>query len=489
MAKKEIFAYFFIVIVFLFALSFMSSLAGSLRINEIMYNPNGSDNNKEYIEIYSDNYLNLSGFIIADGYSNDTLAEIKFFDSDYSLIVEEGFNHININASIYSVGATIGNNLNNDGDNLILFYPNGSIADAVNYSDNASEGYSLEWFNGSWYQSFVFNGTPGSENSVYDCVPEWTEVINEICNDEDYYTGWFNDTNRCYLITNWSEDLDGKPGDNRYNNTCDYDGNGIIGSLGLTDTSGISVLELSINESTDLSQDFSGVQNVKFDAESKTLLEFDFNFSSIRLNLANITLKKQSVEEYGFVVIKGLNLTSQNQTKTIYIDRILNGTGICVKDAEISSVTEITSDSKGDDEYCLSCPGINENYSCNLINNNTQYKITGLSHSGAKEQETYCGDGIANSNETCSSCPADAGLCSPVNPEAKRFATQAKSIPKSDYQESAETDEISVNQDEESEESELQISKNTDGNKENSFSFAGITGAFIGSANKSKISA
>ena len=31
-----------------------------------MYNPEGSDNNKEFIEIYSDDYTNLTDFIIED---------------------------------------------------------------------------------------------------------------------------------------------------------------------------------------------------------------------------------------------------------------------------------------------------------------------------------------------------------------------------------------------------------------------------------------
>ena len=53
---------------------------------------------------------------------------------------------------------------------------------------------------------------------------------------------------------------------------------------------------------------------------------------------------------------------------------------------------------------------IHENYICELINN-TQYKISGLKHSGIKEQETYCGDGIVNGGETCSSCPVDVGVC------------------------------------------------------------------------------
>ena len=41
----------------------MINIASALRINEIMYNPEGEDNNKEYVEIYSKD-LNRFGFWI-----------------------------------------------------------------------------------------------------------------------------------------------------------------------------------------------------------------------------------------------------------------------------------------------------------------------------------------------------------------------------------------------------------------------------------------
>ena len=85
-----------------------NAVLADILINEIMYNPAGNDNNKEFIEIYSDNYTNLTDYIISDASSNDSLVELYYFDSNYSLIVEDGFNYSNINASIYSAGATIG---------------------------------------------------------------------------------------------------------------------------------------------------------------------------------------------------------------------------------------------------------------------------------------------------------------------------------------------------------------------------------------------
>ena len=200
-------------------------LTSALIFNEIMYNTPGSDNNKEFIEIYHENYVNLTNFIISDAVSNDSLVEIKYFDSNYMLIVEVDFNHSKINASIYSVGATIGNNLGNNGDNLTLFYPNKSIAATFNYLSSQGadgDGYTLERINPNetlWGISLVKNGTPGEINSIYgtgtidynkitmteflpdpegdDNAPmpdgEWIELFNPTNSDIDLKWMYFKD--------------------------------------------------------------------------------------------------------------------------------------------------------------------------------------------------------------------------------------------------------------------------------------------------------
>ena len=46
----------------------------ALEISEVMYNPVGNDNNKEYVEIYSEEELNLSQYTIEDSSSSDHLS-------------------------------------------------------------------------------------------------------------------------------------------------------------------------------------------------------------------------------------------------------------------------------------------------------------------------------------------------------------------------------------------------------------------------------
>jgi len=118
---------------FLLILSFIPSIHAELAINEVMYNPEGNDNNREYVEVYTD--LNLSGFTIEDLSSQDILEPLRHAQSNYSIIVEEGFNFTDINANVYSAGATIGNSLNNDRDIIVIKNLTGSILDVFSYTE------------------------------------------------------------------------------------------------------------------------------------------------------------------------------------------------------------------------------------------------------------------------------------------------------------------------------------------------------------------
>ena len=142
----------------------------SLQITEIMYNPEGQDNNREYIEIYTD--MVLTDFIVQDSSSEDQLVLISLHASDYSLIVEEGFNHSGINASIYSVGATIGNGLNNEGD-IIVLKNQTTLLDTIHYypswgGDN--NGKSLCLTNHQWAECSPSPGQEHISNENYELV-------------------------------------------------------------------------------------------------------------------------------------------------------------------------------------------------------------------------------------------------------------------------------------------------------------------------------
>jgi len=156
----------------------MVPCASGVRINEVMYNPIGDDNNREFVEIFGTD--NLSGYIIGDSSSNDSLVLLSYAPGDYSLIVEEGFNHSGLNCSIYSAGSTIGNNLNNDIDAVFL-YNNGTAIDSMNYDGSLanSNDHSMELIiglsNESWQESCSIGGSP--------CLPNCLSTINETINE------------------------------------------------------------------------------------------------------------------------------------------------------------------------------------------------------------------------------------------------------------------------------------------------------------------
>ena len=152
-------------------------LVSSFEIVEFTYNPEGQDNNKEYIEIKTE--LDLTGFIIQDMNSEDTLEKIKNSTKNIALIVEEGFDMSNIDANIYSAGSTIGNNLNNDED-FIIIKNSSEILDVLHYYGSwgaNGNGKSLckdkESFN--WKECI---NTPGLENIF--SISTYNLIINEL---------------------------------------------------------------------------------------------------------------------------------------------------------------------------------------------------------------------------------------------------------------------------------------------------------------------
>ena len=122
-------------------------------INEFLPSPEGPDDQNEWIEIFNQNdfEINLSGWGIKDSsgkittyiFPEKTTAEAKGFLVFYRPVTKII--------------------LNNEGDKLMLFWPNGKIADEVSY-ENSPRGQSLSRNNSDWHWSG--NLTPGSVNVI-----------------------------------------------------------------------------------------------------------------------------------------------------------------------------------------------------------------------------------------------------------------------------------------------------------------------------------
>ena len=181
----------------LLALALALPLVGAVHVNEIMYNPPGSDNNKEFVEVFGTD--DLSRYTIGDLASNDSLEMLKFVPGNLSLFVEEGFNHTDINCSVYSVGATIGNSLNNGGDTIFLYLDN-TLIDFVGYDGSLANdnGYSIELVDGEWQESCKQGGSPGLENCV---------IINESVNESVNESTNITETNNTQEENNTNQSL------------------------------------------------------------------------------------------------------------------------------------------------------------------------------------------------------------------------------------------------------------------------------------------
>ncbi|MAG39464.1 hypothetical protein CMI41_00650 [Candidatus Pacearchaeota archaeon] len=176
-------------------------------------------------------------------------------------------------------------------------------------------------------------------------------------------------------------------------------------------------LQVYVNGSNNLSISYpQGNYTINLtDSLNQTIVEFNYtlNETNMTLNLSDTVLMKGNTtsNNNSYLIVRGLNLTSQDRTKTIYLEKNLASNNTCVRDTETFSVNEFSSLCNAPNEYLINCPGSTGVYSCTLTENDTYYKISGMSYSAIQETGDFCGDGISNNGETCSSCSADVGAC------------------------------------------------------------------------------
>ncbi len=156
-----------VLIIFSLFFMFTSSVFASVSLQEIMYNPEGSDTNREWIEILNDgSSIDISSWYL---YENDT----------YHGLYPDGFTTLGqgeralIVKDIATAQAELGSHkfikasfsLNNTGETLILANDQKNTVDSVAYSSNMGangDGRSLQRVQSIWIAA---TPTPGSENS------------------------------------------------------------------------------------------------------------------------------------------------------------------------------------------------------------------------------------------------------------------------------------------------------------------------------------
>src|SRR3989344_2355124 len=150
--------------------------------------------------------------------------------------------------------------------------------------------------------------------------------------------------------------------------------------------SGTVTANVTIGNSINLAQSFSENLEVVVKDANVTLVNFSWDFSQKTLNLANVTVERETIVDKGSILMRGITLPS-GTTKTLYVDNVdASIDRLCIKDAFIDKISEISSDCTGAGETAITCPGTTGGYACTKEEGNTRYKITGLSYTGIIEQ-------------------------------------------------------------------------------------------------------
>ena len=172
------------------ALLAMCLHANDIRISEVMSNPQGSEYENEFIELYnaSNHVIQINGWILSDGNGVDTISHYSgpanILPTSFALIVDPGYNFLagpyegilNDSLPVYTIStdASFGSGgLANSGESVTIVNPDASISSTMRWSVSTANGFSWERVStesvdslAEWKQSLVVNGTPGIRNSV-----------------------------------------------------------------------------------------------------------------------------------------------------------------------------------------------------------------------------------------------------------------------------------------------------------------------------------
>ena len=190
----------------------------------------------------------------------------------------------------------------------------------------------------------------------------------------------------------------------------------IIGTSSYVLSESFSTITVYINDSYNISQNFTDLQTVEFknNITNETLVSFSINFSLYSINLTNVSINKYSNATAGSIIIKNLVLP-ENITKSVYLDDKNESVDyICIKDAEISSIDNISISCNSTKEFLIKCnSSIINGYNCTDLG--ARYLVSGLNHSGIREhicQESWsCSSWSSCSNSIQTRTCTDSNNC------------------------------------------------------------------------------
>ena len=175
------------ILVLMSMLPAMVSAQSDVKINEIMYNPQGTDADLEWIELYNNDAeaVNISGWTV----DNNSISDNVMQPGDYVVLArnktafEDYYGALSCSVIEVRLGLT-----NDPGDTIVLCNITGAEVDNVTYNASLGadgNGKTLERnATGGWAESLADGGTPCKLNSVTIVVTytPWVPPMIYICN-------------------------------------------------------------------------------------------------------------------------------------------------------------------------------------------------------------------------------------------------------------------------------------------------------------------
>jgi len=155
----------------------MNPVLGETRITEIMYDLEGSDDGREWIEVYSDEPINLSKWKFFEGGTNHNIKLIQGSDtfSGYAVITDDSIKFMSDNPSFSGNLFDSTFSLRNDNETIALKINASDIVFEITYfseSGGKGNGKSLQYYAGKWCEGMP---TPGKENACQEKEEEEKE--------------------------------------------------------------------------------------------------------------------------------------------------------------------------------------------------------------------------------------------------------------------------------------------------------------------------
>ncbi|MFH0832320.1 MAG: hypothetical protein V1900_01175, partial [Candidatus Aenigmatarchaeota archaeon] len=305
-------------------------------------------------------------------------------------------NNTRLDVNIYWLNITVNDTLDNRNSTLMWVNvtdttaPNVTLnspadgyfndtASAVNVTFNcsATDNYALAnislYITNSQNASFALNQTSviaGTNNSA-----NWTLNLGNgnytwNCLAYDTYGNSDWSENRTIIINFTDSDNDG---------VTDSQDN-LEGNTSSVSATGVSDLNVTVGGNS-TSGSYNEIKEVAFYESSVKIINFTHNFSSSELDMGKITVIKST----NSIIVNLSGQLQSNYNKTIYIDDN-SFVALCVKDAEISAISEISSGCNGANETdfssCLSASATINGITC--ADEGTRIRVSNLRYSAIK---------------------------------------------------------------------------------------------------------